>query len=39
MEEVDAYVKQLREVLFYPLVVEKLSVSSHNQKVSKQIQS
>ncbi|XP_032791630.2 uncharacterized protein LOC116928637 [Daphnia magna] len=32
MEEVDAYVKQLREVLFYTLVVEKRSVASHNKK-------
>lgn len=35
MEDVDAYVQQLRQVFFYPLVVQKCSVSAHNKKVSK----
>jgi hypothetical protein len=35
MEDVDAYVQQLRQVFFYPLVVQKCSVSAQNKKVSK----
>lgn len=35
MKEVDAYMKQLRKVLFYPLVVEKRSVASSKFHLTK----